>query len=131
MMKTRLLRWTVNERDKVSDSPIPLKLYFENMVEIADHSREGVIYKRCGSLGEKDSLILNRDDGFVSDKYFEGDLGQDSGESPSEEKLREQVVNVGPLTGFSSEVTILSGTLGLFQADSSVIISGSEVSAGL
>ncbi|KAK1592261.1 hypothetical protein Q3G72_021991 [Acer saccharum] len=117
-------------RAKVSASPIPHKLYFENMAETADHSGEGVIRKRCGSLGGKDSFTHYRDAGSVSNKYFEGDLGQVRGESPSEENLREEVVNVGPVTEFSSEVTVLSGNPGHFQADSSVNISGSEVVCG-
>ncbi|KAK0580652.1 hypothetical protein LWI29_004670 [Acer saccharum] len=101
------------ERAVVSTSPIPLKLNFENMVEKADHRRNGVIRKKC-DLGQEEKL---------------------RGEGLSKEKLKDEVVIEGPLTEISSDVmcnvsvgvkAILSGPPGLFQADITELISSLE-----
>ncbi|KAK0577545.1 hypothetical protein LWI29_034786 [Acer saccharum] len=89
------------ERDVVSDSPIPLNLNFENLV---DDDR-------------MDNFSNSREAGPSSDKFFQGVLGQEEklrGESPSVEKFRDVKA-------------VLSGPPEFFQADRTEPISGSKV----
>ncbi|KAK1553079.1 hypothetical protein Q3G72_028471 [Acer saccharum] len=79
--------------------------------------------------------------GSISDKSIEGDLGQEvvfrdlRVKSPSEEKLKDKVVIEGSMSEISSDVkgsdpvgvkAVLSHPPGLFQADRTELISGSE-----
>ncbi|TXG46637.1 hypothetical protein EZV62_027859 [Acer yangbiense] len=103
----------------VSASPIPLKFHFENLADFDVHRGVGVNSKGSGSLGGKCS---------ASDKFFESELGQVRGKSPSEEKVRDEVGIAGPRTVCSSVVKdVLSGSPGLFQTEGYVPLHGSEV----